>query len=69
MIKKSLENDNFIHEYVKAVHDNYLELMGYSQNQGDILNWKYLLDSRLHKSTFKQVAIKGVFQLNQQQLW
>ena len=52
MIKKSSENDNLIHRYVKAVHDNYLELMGYIQNQKDMLNWKYLLDSRLQKNTF-----------------
>ena len=52
MIKKSSKKDNLIHEYVKAVHDNYLELMGYSQNQKDMLNWKYLMDSRLHKNTF-----------------
>ena len=49
MIKKSSENDNLIHGYVKAVYDNYLEMMGYIQNQKDMLNWKYLLDSRLQK--------------------
>ena len=37
MMKKSSENDNLINRYVKAVHDNYLELMGYSQNQKDML--------------------------------
>ena len=49
MIKKSSKNDNFIDIYGKAVHDNYLELMGYIQNQKDMLNWKYLLDSRIQK--------------------
>ena len=52
MIKRSSENDNFIHEYVKDVHDNYLEVMAYIQNQRDMLNSKYLLDSRLQKNTF-----------------
>ena len=52
MTKKSSENDNFLHIYVNTVHDNYLELMEYSQNQRDMLNWKYLLDSRLDKNTF-----------------
>ena len=51
MIKKSSKNDSFLDIYGKAVHDNYLELMGYSQNQRDMLNWKYLLDSRLQKNT------------------
>ena len=59
-MKKSSENDNFIHIYVKAVHDNYFELIGYSQNQRDMLNWKYLLDSRPHKNTFsaKQTTLE-----------
>ena len=26
--------------------------MGYIQNQKDMLNWKYLLDSRIQKNTF-----------------
>ena len=53
MTKKSSENDNFLHTYVKAVHDNYLELMEYSQNQRDMLNWNYLLDSKHNKNTFE----------------
>ena len=39
--------------YVRAVQDNYPDQMGYSQNQRHVLNWTYLLDSRLHKNTFK----------------
>ena len=47
--------------YVRAVQDNYPDQMGYSQNQRHVLNWTYLLDSRLHINTLKLVAFKGLF--------
>ena len=30
-------------------------------NQRDMLNWKYLLHSKLYKNTFKYVAFNGLF--------